>query len=374
MIMEDFVSYLLYLVVFAISIFFSRQYDKRKNSIIGWKSKMVYCILITLPVIFLQGFRYDVGTDYLSYASLYRGFSEGNEIFASWYANEPLFTLTCRIVYFISNGNQTAFFLTDAVLMNVLLFFAFDYYKDQVSLPVMYTFYYLLCFPYFLNIERQGLAVIIIWYAMRYVHEKKLLKFFFCIFIATLFHNTAIFGLVLYFINFLKGKFRVYIKFLVIVVAFFSPFIINWSINFLSNNVELFQKYLKFLRTDIMGELETVNTNFLYMALLMAVLLLMIRFLKRMGLDLFWISFLCAAQMFSYLLNNYIDWGFRMSFYFEFGVMYSYSFVYTKLKYRVNRLVLLAFIAVLLMFYFTYKFYIQGNCEIFPYQFIWSEH
>ena len=192
--MKDFGSYVLYVSFFMISIFWSWKYGQKKNGSVSLKKKVMYCLLITLPIIFIQGFRYDVGTDYMSYSSLYRGFSEGNDTFYAWYANEPLFIFMCRIIYFVTQGGQYSFFIVDAILMNVLLFITFDYYKDQVSLPFMYFFYYLLCFPYFLNIERQGLAVIIVWYATRYVHQKKFFKFLLCILIATLFHNTAILG------------------------------------------------------------------------------------------------------------------------------------------------------------------------------------
>lgn len=372
--MKDFGSYVLYLSFFMISIFWSWKYGQKKNGSVSLKKKVMYCLLITLPIIFIQGFRYDVGTDYMSYSSLYRGFSEGNDTFYAWYANEPLFIFMCRIIYFVTQGGQYSFFIVDAILMNVLLFITFDYYKDQVSLPFMYFFYYLLCFPYFLNIERQGLAVIIVWYATRYVHQKKFFKFLLCILIATLFHNTAIFGAAFYFINFLRGKYSVYVKTAVALFVIFSPFILEWGIRFLSSHVELFRKYLKFLKTDMTETVEYVNTNLIFMAFLILVLFLFFRFLRKSGLDMLWILFLCFAQLLAYVINNYIDWGFRMSFYFEFGMMYAYSFFYAKLKYRANKIVLQSFLIVSLLFYFTYKFYIQGNCQIIPYQFIWSNH
>ena len=98
-------------------------------------------------------------------------------LFLRWYQTEPLFVLFCRIIYKISNGNDAAFFLADAILINFLLFLTLDYYKDQINLPIMYFFYYMLCLPYFLNTERQGLAVIITWYATKYIHENKIIKF-----------------------------------------------------------------------------------------------------------------------------------------------------------------------------------------------------
>lgn len=370
--MKDFSSYVLYWIFFIVSIFWSWQYGKRKHQPVSVKKKILYCILITLPIIILQGFRYDVGSDYFSYVSLYRGFHEGNGTLLGWYANEPLFIILCKCIYFLTRWDYAAFFFVDAILMNVILFFAFDYYKEQVSLPLMYFLYYMFCFPYFLNVERQGLAVILIWFATKYVHEKKLIKFLCCILIATMFHNTAIVGAAFYFINFLRGKYSVYLKSAAVAVAAFSPFLFHWGLDFLSEHLSLFRKYIKFLRTDMTDTLEAVNTNFIFMGCMIAVLILMVRVLKKSGIDIFWVAFLCVAQLLTYLLNNYIDWGFRMSFYFEFGLIYAYSFAYSNLKARMNKMALICFLALSSGFYFTYKFYIQGNCEIFPYRFLWD--
>lgn len=355
---------------FLSSILWSRHYEKKR--IISSGKKAFYCILIILPIVLIQGFRYDVGTDYFSYQALYRGFNEGNQLFLSWYASEPLFIVLCKVSYFVLNGSSIGFFVIDAILMNVVLFITFDYYKNEISLPLIYFFYYMLCLPYFLNVERQGLAVVIVWFATRYVHEKKFLKFLCCILIATLFHNTAIIGITFYFINFLGGKYRRYTKRIIVSLLLCTPFLFNQGLEFVSNNLKIFQKYKKFLKSDMSGLIDSANTNFLYMVVMIAVLLLFVRFLKKSKIDVFWVSFLCIVQLICYLLSNYIDWGYRMSFYFEYGVMYAYSFVYTKLKKCVNRIVLLLFIICSLLFYFTYKFYIQGNGEIFPYQFIWG--
>lgn len=374
--MKYFDSYILYIVVFLISILGSWQYDVKKMKIISLKTKILYCVLIALPIVILQGFRYDVGTDYFSYLSLYKGFNEGNKIYLGWYRTEPLFIILCRISWFILHGNSVGLFAVDAILMNVILFFTFDYYKNDINLPLMYFFYYMLCFPYFLNAERQGLATIIVWYATKYVHEKKTIKFLCCILIATLFHNTAIIGFSFYLIYFLRGKYGKYLKrvfvFLIVTFPFLVNFYIKEGVDFISENIQIFKKYAKFLKKDMYSTVDATNVNFLFMALMMIVLLIFIRILKGSKIDIYGILFLCFAQLLSYLLNSFIDWGFRISFYFEFGLMYGYSSVYNNLKNRINRAAVLTFVIFILLFYFTYKFYIQGNCEIFPYQFVWS--
>ena len=364
--MKNIDSYILYMFFFLISILGSWQYNRKKYKVISIHAKTLYCILITLPIIILQGLRYAVGTDYFSYLSLYKGFGQGNTIFLSWYQTEPLFVLFCRTIYMITDGHHAAFFLADAILMNILLFLTFDYYKDQINLPIMYFFYYMLCLPYFLNTERQGLAVIITWYATKYLHENKTIKFLVYVLIATLFHNTAIVALVFYSVKLFRGK---YTKKLFIGFMICLPFTLDFIINFASKYLSIFRKYRKFLTNDI-GRIEYINVNLLYMAFMIMILFFFINMIKTSRVDHFWILFLWIAQLISYLLNNYIEWGFRMSFYFEFGMMFAYSFVYERIKSRINKIALLAFLMATLLFYFTYKFYIQGNGETFPYQFI----
>lgn len=354
---------------FLISTLGSWQYDKKKYKAISIHAKVFYCILIALPIILLQGLRYAVGTDYFSYLSLYKGFGQGNIIFFRWYRTEPLFVLFCRTIYMITDGSDVAFFLADAILMNILLFFTFDYYKDQINLPIIYFFYYMLCLPYFFNTERQGLAVIITWYATKYIHENKTIKFLLCVLIATLFHNTAIIALAFYSIKLFRGKYKKYTKKIFIAFMICVPFVLDLIINFASKYLSIFRKYRKFLTNDV-GRIEHINVNLLYMAFMIMILLSFINIIKTSRIDHIWILFLWIAQLISYLLNNYIEWGFRMSFYFEFGMMFGYSFVYAKIRRRINKIALLSFLMVTLLFYFTYKFYIQGNGETFPYQFI----
>lgn len=368
--MKNFDSYILYIVFFSISIYWSRQYDIKKQSVISQRTKLLYGVLITLPIIILQGLRYDVGTDYFNYLSLYKGFSQGNKVFLKWYQSEPLFILLCRILYATTQGSNIAFFLFNAILMNVLLFLTFDYYKDQVNLPMMYFFYYMLCFPEFLNLERQGLAVIIIWYATKYIHEKKPGRFLCCVLIATLFHNTAIIGISFYLVELFRGKYGRYIKKILIALMICSPFLLKPTINFMSKQWSFFQRYNKFLRTDTISTIEYFTSTFLFFLLMLIIVWTFNIILKKSRIDFLWILFLWIAQLASYLLSNYIEWGFRMSFYFEFGIMFAYSFVCTRLERQGNKIIFNIFAFLMLLFYFTYKSYIQQYGEIIPYHFI----
>ncbi len=366
--MEDTTSLVTYLLFFAFSLCGSFIYNKDKSRITIFK-KIIYFIWIAGPIILLQGFRYNVGSDYESYISLYKGFSEGNALFISWYMNEPLFVYMCKFLYSITKGYLYSYFIVDAFLMNLIVFLTFDYYKQYSDISILYVTYYLLCFPYFLNLERQGLAVVLVWYATKYVHEKKIWKFIFWVVIAALFHNTAIIGLLLYAVNWMRGRYGKAMREGVLLVGIMIPLLFQQILNFASDYLPIFQKYTKFLNS---GSDELLNVNFMYMFAMYAVIFVLKGFMQKTKVDNYWIALIGIAQMATYLLNNYIDWGFRMSFYFEIGLMYCYAHIYTQLKYKANRFLFMIFLLGATLFYFVYKFYVQGNSEIFPYEFVWS--
>lgn len=359
-------SYILYVLVFSNSIFWSYVYSKHKNNGYKKNEKVLYGFLIIIPVVILQGYRYNVGTDYQSYLSLYNGFSNGNKLFISWYTNEPLFICICKILYNLTGGAKSALFIFDALLMGIFSFLTFDYYKEKASMPIMYLFYYSICLPYFFNTERQGVAVTFLWYATHFIYEKKVIKFFLCILIAVLVHNTAIVGVIFYFIVVIEKKDNVYIKRLLTICAALMPVIFGFSINFLSKYVPIFSKYTKFLTET---RAEALNTNFIIFAFMLLILFLLRKFISYE--QAFFIFFMSTMCVMTFLLNNYIAGGFRMSFYFVVGLMLGYGNIYKNLHFNANKRLLSMFLVVLMVFYFTYKFYIQGNCQIFPYQSIW---
>lgn len=320
-------------------------------------------VLTIVPVILLQGLRYNVGTDYQSYLSLYNGFSNNNNLYLSWYESEPLFIYLCKALYSLTFGNQSALFMFDAIVMGIFSFLTFDYYKEKVDMPILYLFYYGTCLPYFFNVERQGVAVVLVWYSMHFAQEKKFIKFLLCIITATLFHNTAIIGIVFYVIWHIAERKSVYIKCVLFFIAILAPVIFSISVDFLSLYIPIFSKYTKFLTET--GD-QRVNINFVFFMIMLLIMIKLQKFIDKE--DKFYIVLLSIMCCMTFLLNEYIAWGFRMSFYFEISLMIGYGHIYNKLNYQSNKRILCLFLVVVMMFYFTYKFWIQGNSEIFPYQ------
>ena len=201
------------------------------------------------------------------------------------------------------------------------------------------------------------------------MHEKKIWRFLAGVLVATMFHNTAIVGILLYFSNFIRGKYEKALRKIIIGACIIVPLLFEQLISFAASYIAIFQKYTKFLGN---GQEERLNTNFIYMLVMYGVIFLLYRFIKNAPVGNYWLATLALAQLSTYLLNNYIEWGFRMSYYFEISLFYCYGYVYKKLQYRTNRILFWMFSVGMIGFYFVYKFYIQGNCDVFPYTFVWT--
>ena len=154
-----------------------------------------------------------------------------------------------------------------------------------------------------------------------------------------------------------------------VVLMAFSPLFMNYFIEGLGK-IQLFNKYMKYLGD---GSTESANLNFLFsFAMGACLVLLYFKQLKKIREFTRWV-FLYELQLFSYLLTGYMAWSFRMSYFFYFGLLFAFAAVKKMLREPLNKLILLLIVIAFSLFNFTYKFYIQGNCEIFPYQFVWNK-
>ena len=155
---------------------------------------------------------------------------------------------------------------------------------------------------------------------------------------------------------------------MILIPMVFSPLFMNIFIDALGK-IQIFNKYMRYLGD---GSVETANLNFLFsFAMGLCLVLVYFKQLKNVREFTRWV-FMYELQMLSFLLTGYIAWLFRMAYYFYFGLVFAFAAIEKMLKKPLNKLILFGIAVVFSLFHFTYKFYIQGNCEIFPYQFVWN--
>lgn len=175
----------------------------------------VLSLLIFAVFFIIGGLRFEVGADWEAYKYFFDDISQFSEIFNQRY--EPLYTTIVLILKSIYNNYSffifIVFFLAFGLKYKVINFFSPNIF---ISLIVyLYTVFLI----YDINGLRQGLALALTFYSLKYVNEKKLLFFLLLTVLACFFHKSAIIFLPFYWLRGIKiNKRNVYLLLFVFLV------------------------------------------------------------------------------------------------------------------------------------------------------------
>jgi hypothetical protein len=216
----DFNSFIVYNIILVLCLFLVLNYKKVKQ-------KNVVIISTFTVLVFFTGFRYYVGNDYDGYVNYFR--TLGNGFF--WQV-EPGFYLINYIAKNLQLGVEFVIFFYSFI---TFYFYFKIIQRYEIVVPgilILFVSGYL----FFINDQiRQGLAVIIFLYLIKYIENRELLKYSFGILLGTLFaHFSMILIWPIYFIS--KINLNKYIWVILIIAAFLlykSGFFI-FILNFLS--------------------------------------------------------------------------------------------------------------------------------------------
>lgn len=184
--------YILFPVLLIIPGLFLCRYDSPK-----W-TKIIYTVLFGLSVFILSAIRYMVGTDYSSYASLYRyfDFAEAEEV--SGLAHEKGFAVTLDIINEFADS-YVAMFAFAAFVIAVGVAVYIYRYSDNICISAI-SFLLFGLFFYSMNFVRQFIAAVILLYAIRYIHSGSFLRYLLVVLFASAFHWSALLMIPFYFI------------------------------------------------------------------------------------------------------------------------------------------------------------------------------
>ncbi|NOH16237.1 EpsG family protein [Clostridium cochlearium] len=197
-------SYLFYIITVLLSTIFAEL--AQKYSWINKSGKRVphsFLWLISMAIlIFVMGFRANsVGVDDLSYL---KGYNIANSMglieYYETHVTEPGFYFLYRVVYLLFYNFQWLIILTSTI--TILCFYkALSYEIENTRLALGVFIFSSTQYFYYFGIIRMGLAVSIIAIGYRYILENKKKKYIYMVLLATMFHYSALFALVLLFIK-----------------------------------------------------------------------------------------------------------------------------------------------------------------------------
>lgn len=197
--------------------------------IFGDKVPVKYIYILFILLVSISGFRYYVGVDYEAYKLMY------DNTFSSYLTMiEPAWMLIRNCLYFI-NGSSTLWFLTTSIFFIVGFHLGFIKMSPSVVLSYMFlvsTFLYVESF----NAIRQYVAMSILFACTSFCLDRKYYKYFICVILAMMFHNSAIIGFVFVLVN---RKFPISVLLSSLIISFFV------GESFLVNNIDAFLGYTK---------------------------------------------------------------------------------------------------------------------------------
>ena len=255
---------MIYILCFAVSAGFAILANRTKNRFLFF----VLSLLSISVVVALAGFRdYTIGTDTYNYLEkkMYWGGAVSAESIWEYFRfyfplgyGEPLFAVLLGVIAQLT-GNFTIFLIICHTIILVCVYIGIFRFKEYVNPAFVLLLYYLLYYNHTLNMIRQHMAMAIVFVGLADIIRKKYIRFCFFVFIAFLFHTTAIIalGLLMVYgvINIKFGKLKKIgakprICFTVFslsgVVFLFAP-IINFLVDFGILN----KRYLYFLRNNV---------------------------------------------------------------------------------------------------------------------------
>lgn len=193
------VYYLIYAVLLLLAFYevyvFRRTAIKRESKGLEryshktWTNIRVILCLFTVFFIAFAGLRWEVGIDFYTYLNAYNNLISGKTDNIEW--TFKILSLIVPSLTFIF-----IFYAFFSVLLTVKVI------KDnsQFIFLSLLLFFSNVFLRYDMGIMRQGLALAVTMWALKYAIKRKFFKFIICIFIAVLFHRSAIIFIPAYFI------------------------------------------------------------------------------------------------------------------------------------------------------------------------------
>ena len=226
-------SYVIYLSMILIAVtfaFFAQKYRKKNK-----KERIVphslFLLLSMLPLIFIMGFRdLSIGVDGYSYLS---GYNYANSTSILHYyktsITEPGFYLLYRIAYQLGDFQWLLILVT---IITICFFYkALSYEINNINFPLIIFIFATTQYFYYFGIMRMGIAVSIIAFSYRYIIENNKKRFIFFACLATMFHYSSLFAMLLLFLtknkeNYFKSKNLLKIAIVIPVAFIFVKFFI----------------------------------------------------------------------------------------------------------------------------------------------------
>ncbi len=226
--MQTVVTYAFTVILASLFAWLAQKFAKDKKG--KYKLNKIFWYLSMLTLIFTMGFRViGVGVDDVTYERIFSTVRQIGPI--QHFLNttmEPGYLILNYIVGLFTDDFQIMI-LVIATIGIYLFYKAFEYERKNVNLFLTIFLFSTIFYFYYIGIIRLFLAASITAYALRFVMEKKTLKYVICIIIATTFHYSALFMIFLVYFSTEKEEKPRSMKNIILLVAIAMPIAIYFA-------------------------------------------------------------------------------------------------------------------------------------------------
>lgn len=230
------ISFLIYTSIFVFSSLFAEYSSKLKNV---FARIFLGFVSIIIPAYF-AGIRYGIGTDYFPYVGIFNLIKSGRET-----RHEIGFSLLNRLVALIGGNEHHLFFLMSFITI-FFIYINLTKNKKDISVGLGMFVFLLLYYNQSYNIMRQIAAMAIVLYSFNFIFEKKFLKFFLILLLATSMHIIAIVVLPFYYIFNYAGNKNRFIRTMIYILVFIAIYNFETLLNIVSQYFIDFSYYNRY--------------------------------------------------------------------------------------------------------------------------------
>lgn len=355
--MSDFSSLIFYLTSFSITGLLIKNTKYKKPNM------LLVIIALSIPLL-LATFREGVGTDYYNYLRSYN--SVASISFKEYISSNFILELGHFIIRKGANlVNSYGLMLGIYASITVLFtYFTLKNHQEKISVALGLFLFLNIYFPMALNIMPQFAAISITMYALKYVFEKNIYRFIFFVFIASMFHTTALITIPIYFLwdkkeKKIVGKWKTISAILICtIVAFNYQLVIEHF-----TTIEFFGRYEIYSFENLRGQNRDL---FLKIFLFIGILIFRKRLIKYDKRNELYILLLLFSVIigFTGFTSPFVK---RIGLYFEVTQIIMLPCIVRLFKTK-DRLFINSLLFLYAVAYFTLVYYVWGHAHIVPYE------
>ena len=333
-------------------------------------SKLAVGLSLVIPIL-VAGMRLNVGTDYASYERMYLSFLDtgvSDYVTNNTFNIEPGFFLLIKLGQMITSEPYIIFLLS-AIL--TITFFYFGLKNVDLKNKALYWFLYLMIiFPLTFNATRQGIAASIGFLALTYLAKNKPMHYILLTLLAVCFHTSALVLFLAYPVLKLlmrKKDVRTPNRFLIKSFLVFGLIIASLPVFVqLAISIESLERYAGY--TDYVSGVS-LTTILFKIGLMGVVVYFFSRVVRKYEVAFIYLVF-ALLELITLGLWFSSAAIFRISFYFAPFSLLLLVYSLDVVKDRKSKRLLTAGYIVFAALYFYVAYYMAGQAEIIPYQFV----